>query len=220
LFISKTNNMGIILKGILGGFSGTVGTVVGGTWKGINYIKSLPVISNTDPTPRQLEQREKFRTVVSFLRPLLPFIQLGYKSSAVRMSPYNAAMAYNYKHALTGTYPSFSIDYSFAVLSAGALPNVLNPVVAAAAGSTLNFSWQDNSGSGTAVAADEVLMVVYCPATGEAFFTNAAAQRNDGTASVNAAQFSGKVVHSWIACLSVDGKTVATSIYTGQVTVS
>ena len=32
--------MGRIEKGILGGFSGTVGTVVGGTWKGIAYMRS------------------------------------------------------------------------------------------------------------------------------------------------------------------------------------
>ena len=32
--------MGRISKGILGGFSGTVGTVVGGNWKGIDYMRS------------------------------------------------------------------------------------------------------------------------------------------------------------------------------------
>lgn len=34
--------MGTIKKGILGGFSGKVGTVVGGSWKGISYMRSLP----------------------------------------------------------------------------------------------------------------------------------------------------------------------------------
>ena len=32
--------MGTINKGILGGFSGKVGNVVGGTWKGIDYMRS------------------------------------------------------------------------------------------------------------------------------------------------------------------------------------
>ena len=30
--------MGTISKGILGGFSGTVGTVIGGSWKGIDFL--------------------------------------------------------------------------------------------------------------------------------------------------------------------------------------
>ena len=31
--------MGTIKKGILGGFSGKVGTVVGASWKGISYMR-------------------------------------------------------------------------------------------------------------------------------------------------------------------------------------
>lgn len=38
--------MGTFSKGILGGFSGTVGTVIGGNWKGIQYMRSQP---NNDP---------------------------------------------------------------------------------------------------------------------------------------------------------------------------
>jgi hypothetical protein len=34
--------MGTIKQGILGGFSGKVGTVVGASWKGIAYMRSLP----------------------------------------------------------------------------------------------------------------------------------------------------------------------------------
>lgn len=31
--------MGTIKQGILGGFSGKVGTVIGGSWKGISYMR-------------------------------------------------------------------------------------------------------------------------------------------------------------------------------------
>lgn len=34
--------MGKINQGILGGFSGKVGTVVGGSWKGTAYMRGLP----------------------------------------------------------------------------------------------------------------------------------------------------------------------------------
>ena len=33
--------MGTIKQGILGGFSGKVGTVVGSSWKGISYMRGL-----------------------------------------------------------------------------------------------------------------------------------------------------------------------------------
>ena len=42
--------MGTIKQGILGGFSGKVGTVVGSTWKSVHYMRALAV-SFSDPRP-------------------------------------------------------------------------------------------------------------------------------------------------------------------------
>jgi len=47
--VLKSNGMGKIEKGILGGFSGKVGTVVGGNWRGIDYMRSKGKRSNTAP---------------------------------------------------------------------------------------------------------------------------------------------------------------------------
>lgn len=38
--------MATLNKGILGGFSGKVGTVVGANWRGLDIIRSRPKISN------------------------------------------------------------------------------------------------------------------------------------------------------------------------------
>ena len=43
--------MGTISKGILGGFSGKVGTVIGGNWKGIDYMRSIPASVSNPRTP-------------------------------------------------------------------------------------------------------------------------------------------------------------------------
>jgi hypothetical protein len=37
-------------KGILGGFSGTVGTVVGANWRGMDVMRSRPKKSGSTPT--------------------------------------------------------------------------------------------------------------------------------------------------------------------------
>jgi len=212
--------MGIIRKGILGGFQGTVGTVVGGTWKGIDYIKSLPVISNTDPSPKQLEQRAKFKTVVDFLRPILAFVQLGFKTASSQMTGYNSAMAYNYKQALTGSYPGFAIDYALAAVSNGALPNVLAPTATAEPASVVKYDWTNNSNVGMAAGTDKVMAVVYCPALKQAVYVTAGADRLDETLALDCTQFSGKQVHTWISCIAEDERNIASSIYTGQLLVS
>lgn len=53
--------MGKIMQGILGGFSGKVGTVVGGTWKSISYIRSIATSVANPRTEKQLRQRENSR---------------------------------------------------------------------------------------------------------------------------------------------------------------
>lgn len=47
--------MAIINKGILGPVSGTVGTVIGGSWKGISYIRSQSTSRRTNFSQAQLE---------------------------------------------------------------------------------------------------------------------------------------------------------------------
>lgn len=62
--------MGKYTQGILGPFSGKVGAIVGSSWKGVNYIKSLPG-PNTSNTERQQVQRSRFKSVVKMASSLL-----------------------------------------------------------------------------------------------------------------------------------------------------
>jgi hypothetical protein len=48
--------MGTIKQGILGGFSGKVGTVIGGSWKGISYMRSIPQSVKNPRTDGQVNQ--------------------------------------------------------------------------------------------------------------------------------------------------------------------
>jgi hypothetical protein len=59
--------MGTIKKGILGGFSGKVGTVVGASWRGISYMRSLPQKVRNPRTQGQRSQRNKFALALSLL---------------------------------------------------------------------------------------------------------------------------------------------------------
>jgi len=59
--------MGSIRKGILGGFAGKVGTVVGISWKGGSYMRSLPRKFRNKPSLLQMEQRTKFALAVNYI---------------------------------------------------------------------------------------------------------------------------------------------------------
>ena len=95
--------MGRYTKGILGPFNGKIGTVIGSTWKGIDYMRSLPKPSSKAPSQAQLEQRLKFAMGVGFLKPISSLINQGFKSVEQGNTGFNVAVAYTVKNAVTGT---------------------------------------------------------------------------------------------------------------------
>ena len=212
--------MGIINKGILGGFSGKVGNVIGGTWKGIDYMRSRGNNGNKKPTEAQQAQQLKFALVMRFVQPMTSLLEISFHDFAIKMTGINNAFAYNLKNAVTGVYPSFSIDYSRTLISRGKLPNALAPAVVSGVGSMLTFSWADNSGRGLAKASDQAILVAYCPELRQAIYTLAGGLRSDLTGELNVLPFSGLAVQTWVGFISETGRLIANSNFTGEVTVS
>lgn len=209
--------MGTYSKGILGGFSGTVGTVVGGNWKGISYMRSRAGKKSGGSTGAQLAQQAKFALAMRFLQPLTSLLSLSFRDYAVRMTGINNAMRYLLANAVTGSYPAYSINYSLVLVSRGDLPNAGTPAVAAA-GTTLNFTWTDNSGIGKALPTDQALLVAYCPDLKQAEWQLNTVQRSAGAGSLAVPAFAGHPVQTWLGFISADGRYIASSIHTGEVT--
>jgi len=209
--------MGRINKGILGGFSGKVGTVVGGNWKGIDYMRSKANRSNTEASASQLVQQLKFSLAIRFASSMSALLALGFRNYANRQTGMNAAVSYILKNAIDGSYPNFSILYADVLVSRGDLPNVLSPSVTMAAGNLLTYSWTDNSGVGIAKATDRMILAAFCPATNQCIYTTGSASRGALTDALNISTFNGQLVQTYIGCISEDGRNIASSIYTGQV---
>jgi hypothetical protein len=212
--------MGTIRQGILGGFSGKVGTVIGGVWKGICYMRGLALSIANPQTDAQLAQRQKWSVTMHFLQPLSEFLKTGFKSYAVKMTGINAAMSYNIRNALTGTYPNTAIDYPNVLVARGNLAGVLNQVASSTVAGTVKFDWEDNSGEIGASALDKTLLVVYNPTQNQAVTVSELAERADGTQTVTVPDsFSGDLCECYIAFISLDG-VVSNSAFAGAVTVA
>jgi len=212
--------MGRITKGILGGFSGTVGTVIGGSWKGIDYMRSQPSRRTTTSSQRQKEQQAKFGLMVKFQSTMNNLLNYSFKSYAVKMTGANSALSYNLRNAITGIYPDYLIDYSLALVSRGDLPNAQNQTAVAGAAGVVNYTWTNNAGTGKALDTDTAVLVIYCAARQQCIYLESAAERGDQAGTLTVTNFIGEVVETWIGFFSADGKEVATSIYTGQLTVN
>lgn len=213
--------MGRINQGILGGFSGKVGNVIGGNWKGIDYMRVKPASVANPQTEGQVDQRSKFSTVLQFLQPMKDFIKVGYKNYAIRMTQFNSAMSYILKNAVTGSYPNFTIDYANALISRGSLAGVLNGAATSPTVGEVEFTWKDNSNEGNADTTDKALILAYNEARNEAIFViNGAARPAGSETLIIPDNFSGDSVECFIAFISADGRSVSNSKYVGLVSVA
>lgn len=82
--------MAQIKRGILGGFSGKVGNVVGSSWKGIETMRALPISVLNPRTTAQVYNRNRFGYVSKFASSILSsLIKPLNDRFAQRMSGYN-----------------------------------------------------------------------------------------------------------------------------------
>ena len=212
--------MGTIKKGVLGGFSGKVGTVVGASWKGIDYIRSLPASVKNPRTEGQVTQRTKFTVALDFLRPIVAYLNVGFKPYTSKQSAYNAAMSYNVSNAVTGTFPDFELDYPNALVSKGSLLGAEDAAATAATGS-ISFAWTDNSGVSNALGADIAMPLAFNISKGQAVFkTNGAERSTEADVLTIPANWTGDDVEVYLGFVSKDGSLVATSAYLGQKTIA
>ncbi len=192
--------MARIAKGILGPVSGTVGTVVGSSWKGIHYLRSQSSGKRGTSTIDQIDHQLKFSTVVSFVQPMTGLLEQTFKKYATGMSEYNAAFSYNYRNALGGIAPDYSIKYSRALVSRGDLPNATAPA-ATVSGTSVYFTWTDNSGTGKAANTDKAVLVAYSEDARQTIFSTTTATSQRGCSNFGCNQFQGQH-HPNLDCFS------------------
>ncbi|MGG5487100.1 DUF6266 family protein [Gaetbulibacter sp. PBL-D1] len=213
--------MGKISQGILGGLSGKVGNIIGGSWKGIDYIRIKPSSVANPRTEGQVNQRNKFTVTLEYLQPNKEFLKVGYKSFATKKTEFNAAMSYVLNNAVSGTAPNFTIDYANALLSRGTLSGALNATTDLATAGQISFSWDDNSTEGNANATDKAMVLVYNPSKKESMYILDGAVRTVGSQVVTIpGTYAGDTVELFMAFVSEDGAQVSNSLYLGSGTAS
>lgn len=171
--------MGVILNGILGGVSGKVGPIIGGNWKGINYIKQYTIPANPR-TPDQQAQRSRFAAVVLLAQALYSLIVVSYWNVfAVKMSGFNYFIKNNIKVLEDTTY-HVTIDN---VISKGPLESE-EPVTSVLLAEVVTITW-DKETIGNGADTDSIDLVVVNDETYEVFGNVDTLTRVDETGDVN-----------------------------------
>ncbi len=215
--------MGKIDNGILGGFNGKVGNVVGSTWKGISYMRAKAPSVKRKASDKQIAHRTRFRLAAKFLQSLYPIIEIGFKNLTIHRSPQNAAMAELMNYAVEGEYPDFKINLENVTLSIGTLKVPNRPSVAIE-DDHIVFTWNEskNDTGSTSVMTElskqGVIMVAITEGAYPEYSINDFT-RDKGTANLFPPDVpSGTVIHCYLAFDVMDKSTkVSNSIHVGTV---
>ena len=209
--------MATLSKGILGGFSGKVGPVVGATWRGMDVIRSRPKSSRRTPSERQLEQQLKFKLAISFLQPIKNIQSRFFGSGSGVKSRVNLAVSYTISEAIQMVAGLPELIYNKVLITRGELTSFQNAVLTTQPGGVLHLEWEDNSTQGDAAPTDQVSIVCYCEELNNWEIYEGIVMRSDLMADVTLPAYClGKTMEVY-AFLNNEKQTAAsTSLYLGQ----
>lgn len=210
--------MATFKQGILGGFNGKVGTVIGYSWKGKAVMRSIAQNVHNPNTEAQQAQRMRFSLMTKALAQLHPFVVLGFKNKATDVTEANAAFSANYANAVTGVYPNLSIDVSQLQLASGPLPLAGNPnATVDPAQHMVTVTWTNNSGEMGALDSDITMTALYNADLNQSVVMVDGADRAAESLTMSyPAAWSGANLAVYVAWRGASGNMVSNSLFLGS----
>lgn len=211
--------MGTIRNGVNGGFKGKAGSVIGSSWKSIEYIKGLYKKRTKPATEEQLMQQAKFTVLMRFLLPITVFIRVGFgQKRADSSTATNMAFKDNINRAIVGDYPDYALDYSQVRISDGNYAGGGTESVSVAGG-VMTLTWDTALNSlYDSKEDDRVYILLYHPGIDQFLSAPTPPLRGDGTVEITLPNhFLGGAGYVWTFFADRQGRKVSRSTYLGQV---
>ena len=217
--------MGKVQMGILDGFVGKVGTVVGSFWKGKPVMRAYKrQISDADSEAQQLV-RTRFGAITSLAGAFHSAIILGFKEVAKRKKWTEGDIFVNENWgAVSADTPGAAVAaYSEMIIAKGNLPEAQFGAASFADPLNVEVPMTDSSGVIGADSHDNVYLFVYSPEAGAGMLSHAA-NRSDASIALGVpAYWNGHRVHVWGFAIGAgtDNKgVISNSRYLGAGTIS
>lgn len=208
--------MAKLKSGILGGISGTVGNVVGGRWRGIDYIRSKPASVKNPNTEAQQQQRMRFKLVIQLLRKISSLVKIGFQNGSNNQTAMNRGMSLNVKEAITGTYPDLEINWEKFIYSQGDLAPGNDASADLSVAGTATVTWQNSQGASNSSDTDGVIVLLCNTDRDDVFYSMFGATRVDGQVDVSIPQeWSGENIACYLSFRSETGKEVSDNQFLG-----
>lgn len=218
--------MGKVQVGILDGFVGKVGTVVGSFWKGLPVMRAYKrSVKDANTTAQQLI-RTRFTAAANLASVFLYAIRMGFKQVARsrKITEGDYFIKKNWECIHADAPGTATVDYTELVIAQGSLPEVLFGNASFAEPLQVVVSMTDTSDVIGADSHDKVYLFVYSPEAGAGVISDGRNTRDDGSASLSVpAYWNGHRVHVWgfaIGAGADNAGIISDSRYLGSGTIS
>ncbi len=210
--------MARIKNGILGGFSGKVGTVVGYTINGKEFMRSLP--ERTKPrTENEKKNNSAFGLVQETLTPLLKLLKVSFKNYGSERGGSKGALSWNVKNAMMEVDGIKMIDPALFKMSGGELSGAIDPAVVLESPGLFRFHWNADADQLGTKKQDQVLLLAINFETKKSKYVCPGAFRNTGTETLLLPnEKSGLEWHLYIGFVAEDRSIQSDSQYLGKLT--
>jgi hypothetical protein len=208
--------MARITNGVLGGFSGKVGPVVGYTLYGIDRIRSLPE-RTAPPTANELKNRSRFKLIQEVLNPIKELIKVGFKDYWTVSGGMRGALSYNRQFALETAGKEDYIDPVAFRISGGSLAGLTAAAVAQENEQLLRFNWDSSLVEGGS-SYDQVMLLAIDMQGRKASYQSTGNFRSTGTDVLMLSEdLIGKEVDIYIGVVAKDRCSQSESQYLGRI---
>jgi hypothetical protein len=208
--------MSKIPYGIQGPVIGKIGSIVGSSWKGIPYIKSISNRRSGKAGPAETANRMKFAMAHRWLQPVLNFVREGFRKYSPTVEGFLAAKSWLLRHAFEELSPDAHINPALAKLSHGTLPLPEDISAEKTNDGQLHFSWNRNLIEG-GHARDQAMLLAYDIEHAFANFSLTGQFRETGSDLLRLPVDPGRTYHLYFAFLAHDRSRQSDSVYLGTV---
>ena len=187
--------------GILGGFSGRVGTVVGYYRRGGWYVRAYQPHIKDRRSELQLQQRSRFKQMILFASQATPVLRVGLRAKARGMGLTEGNLFLRMNHVCFARGGgSEGVDYARLCFSKGGLAAPRASYYTVSEGGVITVGWSADGGG----LDDRVEVFVYCPAVqrGVSLGGNRVGRRVQALLPDG---FAGEELHVWVFAVGGGG---------------
>lgn len=209
--------MGTLRNGITGNYNGKIGGLVFYIRNGKQVIRTIGKITKP-ATPAQLQNRKELSVTVAFLKPLIEFVNAGFRlrAAGTTKSAYNLALAYQKKNAVTGVYPDVSIKYEQVRVTEGKIGGADEAAVELIP-SGLKVTWLCPGSLGWPRPYDQLMLLVYFPVLQKAAYILSGVSRSQCAQVLDLQpDLLNEYMEVYISFVTQDRKGISNSTYLGS----